>query len=101
MDPIIDLMVNKSILSYCVHETWIVGNVNTVVRNHMIFRHNKEEREVGTRGIVTGGVAIILSPTAVTACRATGETSYNNPFTILVCGKIPRVETSIPLLRSI
>ena len=38
----------------------------------MIFRHNREEREVGTRGIVTGGVAIILSPASVTAWRAAG-----------------------------
>ena len=72
VDPIIDLMVDKNILAYCVQETWIVGNANTVVRNHMIFRHNREEREVGTRGRVPGGVAIILSPTAVTAWRAAG-----------------------------
>ena len=38
----------------------------------MIFRHNREEREVGTRGRVPGGVAIILSPTSVTAWRAAG-----------------------------
>ena len=44
----------------------------------MIFRHNREEREVGTRGRVPGGVAIILSPTAVTAWRAAGE---NLPIT--------------------
>ena len=73
VDPIIDLMVDKNILAYCVQETWIVGNLNTVVRNHMIFRHNGEEREVGTRGRVSGGVGIILSPTRVTAWRASGE----------------------------
>ena len=38
----------------------------------MIFRHNREEREVGTRGIVPGGLSIILSPTAVTAWRSAG-----------------------------
>ena len=38
----------------------------------MIFRHNREERKIGTRGRVPGGVAIILSPTSVTACRAAG-----------------------------
>ena len=37
VDPIVDLMVAKGILDYCVQETWIVGNVNTAVRNHMIF----------------------------------------------------------------
>ena len=41
VDPIIDLMVDKSILANCIQETWTVGNVNTVVRNHMIFRHNR------------------------------------------------------------
>ena len=41
VDPIIDLMVDKIILAYCVQETWTVGNANTVVRNHMIFSHNR------------------------------------------------------------
>ena len=72
MEPIIDLMVDKNKLDYCVQETWIVGTANTVVRNHMIFRHNREEREVGTRGRVPGGVAIILSPKSVTVWRAAG-----------------------------
>ena len=72
VEPIIDLMVDKNILAYCVQETWIVGNANTVVSNHMIFRHNREEREVGTRGIVPGGVSIIISPTAFTAWRDAG-----------------------------
>ena len=39
----------------------------------MIFRHNREEIEVGTRRRVPGAVAIILSPTAVTAWRSAGE----------------------------
>ena len=73
MDPTIDLMVAKCILAYCVQETWIVGNSNTVVRNHMIFRHSGEEREVGTRGRFPGGVSIILSPSAITAWRAVGS----------------------------
>ena len=49
VDPIIDLMVAKGILAYCVQETWIFGNVNTLVRDQMVFRHNREEREFGTR----------------------------------------------------
>ena len=77
MEPIIDLLVDKNILAYCVQETWIVDNVNTVVRNHMIFRHNREEREVGTRGRVTGGVASVLSPTAVAAWRDPGAKPPN------------------------
>ena len=72
VDPIIDLMVDKNILAYCVQETWIVGNANTIVRKNMIFRHNREEREIGTRGRVPGGEFIILSPTAVTAWRSAG-----------------------------
>ena len=72
MDLIVDLMVAKGILAYCVQETWIVGNVNTVVMYHMIFLHNREEREVGTRGRFTGGVAVIISPTPVTTWRAVG-----------------------------
>ena len=51
VEPIVDLMVAKGILAYCVQETWIVGNVNTVVRDHMVFHHNREKREVGTRGM--------------------------------------------------
>ena len=39
----------------------------------MIFCHNREEKEVGTRGKVPGGVASIFSPTAVNAVRAAGE----------------------------
>ena len=38
----------------------------------MVFRHNREEREVGTRGKVPGGVAIILSPATVTAWISVG-----------------------------
>ena len=47
VDPIIDLMVDKNILAYCVQKRWIVGNSNTIVWKHMIFRHNREEREIG------------------------------------------------------
>ena len=35
----------------------------------MIFRHNREERDVGTRGRFPGVVAIILSPIVVNAWR--------------------------------
>ena len=46
MDPIVDLIVAKGILAYCVEGTLIVGNANTVVRDHMVFRQKREEREV-------------------------------------------------------
>ena len=72
MDPIVDLIVAKGILAYCVQGTLIVGNANTIVRDHMVFRHNKDKRELGTRVRVPWGVAIILSPASVTAWRSAG-----------------------------
>ena len=38
----------------------------------MIFRHNREERQVGTRGRVPRRVAVILPPTAVKVWRSAG-----------------------------
>ena len=97
MKPIIDLMFYKNILAYCVQETWIVGNVNTVVKNHMIFRHNREEREVGTRGRVPGGVTIIFSPTAVTACRAAGPKSpITTPLQSKFVGRLLGLKLQFP-----
>ena len=39
----------------------------------MVLQHNREERTIVTKGRITGGVAIILSPTAVEAWRAAGS----------------------------
>ena len=39
----------------------------------MVIRHNREERIIGTKGIIPGGVSIILSPTVVEAWRAAGS----------------------------
>ena len=40
IDPIVDLMITKGIMAYCIQETWIVGTGSKLVRDHMVFRHN-------------------------------------------------------------
>ena len=52
-------------MTYFVQETWVVRNTVIVVRGHMIFLHNRWEREEGTKGRNSGVVAIILAPTVV------------------------------------
>ena len=49
-----------------------------MVRGHMIFLHNRFEREEGNKGSNPGGVAIILSPTAVMDWKEDGS---NPPIT--------------------
>ena len=68
--PLIYLMIINSIMVYCIKETWIIGSGSKLVRGHMVFRHNREERVIGSKGKIPGGVAIILSPTAVKVWRA-------------------------------
>ena len=51
----------------------------------MVLRHNREERTIGSKGRIPGGVAIILSPTAVKAWRVAGSkppitTPMDSPF---------------------
>ena len=67
MDPLVDIMISNGIMTYCVQETWILGNSSTMVREHMVFMYNMNEKEPGSKGRVKGGVAIILSPVAVDA----------------------------------
>ena len=96
MDPIVDLVVAKGILAYYVQETWIVGNVNTLVMNNMVFCHKREEREVGTRGRVSGGVAIILSPTSVTTWRSAGaKPPITTPLQIKCVGRFLELKFNI------
>ena len=38
----------------------------------MVFMHNMDEKEPGSKGRLKGGVVIILSPTAVIAWREAG-----------------------------
>ena len=52
---------------------WTLGSCSTIVRGHMVLRHNHEESTIGTKGRIPGGVSIILSPTAVEAWRAAGS----------------------------
>ena len=40
IDPIVELMITKGIMAYCIQETWIVGTGSKLVRDHMVFRHN-------------------------------------------------------------
>ena len=72
VDPIVDLMIKHNIMVYFIQETCTLGSVITLVRGHMVLRHNREERTIGTKGRIMGGVAIILSPTSVEAWRAAG-----------------------------
>ena len=72
VDPLVDLMITNKIMVYCIQETWNVGSGSKLVRGHMVLRHNQEERAIGSKGRIMGGVAIILSPTAVEAWRAAG-----------------------------
>ena len=46
IDNIVYLMITKGIMAYCIQDTWIVGNGIKLVRDHMVFRHNREEREI-------------------------------------------------------
>ena len=44
VDPIVDLVITKGIMAYCIQETWVVGTVSKFVRGHMVLRHNREGR---------------------------------------------------------
>ena len=70
---------------YCIQETWTIGSGSTLVRGHMVLRHNQEERALGTKNRIPGGVAIIISPTEVEGWRAAGlnppiATLMDSPF---------------------
>ena len=59
-------------MNYCVQETWVVRNTVIMVHGHMIFLHNRCEREKGTKGRNPGGVAIILAPAAAVDWKEAG-----------------------------
>ena len=40
LDPLVDIMISKGTMTYCVKETWVVGNTVIMVRGHIIFLHN-------------------------------------------------------------
>ena len=56
----------------------IINAGSKLVRGHLVLRHNQDERAIGSKDIIPGGVAIILSPTAVEEWRAAGS---NPPIT--------------------
>ena len=37
LDPLVDIMISKEIITYCVQETWVVGNTVIIMRGHIIF----------------------------------------------------------------
>ena len=78
LDPLVDIMVPKEIMTYSVQETWVVRNKVIMVHGHMIFLHNICEREEGTKGRNSGGVSKILALTAVDAWKEDGS---NPPIT--------------------
>ena len=85
VDPIVDLMIKYNIIVYCIQEKWPLGSGSTPVQGHMVLRHNRDKRAIGTKGRIPGSVAIILYPTAVDASRAAGSkppitTSLDSPF---------------------
>ena len=41
VDPIVDLMITCNIMVYCIQETWVVGTGSKLVRDHMVFIHNR------------------------------------------------------------
>ena len=73
VDPILYLMIRQNIMVYCIQETWTLGSCSTLVQVHMVIRHNREERTIGSKGRIPSGVAIILSPTACETWRAAGS----------------------------
>ena len=78
LDPLLDIMILKEIMTYCLQETWVVGNTVIIVGRHMIFLHKICEMEERTKGSNTGGVAIIIALTAVVAWK---EAGLNPPIT--------------------
>ena len=72
LDPLVDIMISKGIMIYCLLKTWVLGNELIMVRGHMIFLHNRCEWEEGTQGRNPGGVVIILSLVAIEAWKEAG-----------------------------
>ena len=100
VDPIVDLMINNNIMVYCIQETWTLGSGITLVRGHRVLRHNQDERAIGTKGRIPGGVAIILSPPAAKAWIAAGSkpqitTQMDSPFV----GRFIRVKLRYPRIN--
>ena len=93
-------MIKDNIMDYFIQETCTLGSCSTLVQGHMFIRHNQEERTIGTKGRIPGGVAIILSPTACEVWRAAGSkppitTPMDSPFVGRFVGvklRFPRID---------
>ena len=100
VDTLVDLMITNNIMVYFIQETWIVGSRGKLVREHMVFQHNREERIIGFKGKIPGRVAIILSSKAVEVWRAVRlkppiMTPMDSPF----IGRFIGVKLSFPQIN--
>ena len=97
LDPLVDIMISKEIMTYCVQETWVVGNRIIMVRGHMIFLHAICEREEGTKVRNPGGVIIILALTVVVAWKESGSNPpITTPFKSKFVGSFVGIKISFP-----
>ena len=97
MDPLVDIMISKEIMTYCVKEPWVVGNTVIMVCGHMVFLYNICEREEGTIERNSGGIAIILAPTALVAWKEAGPNSpITKPFDSKLVGRFAGIKMSFP-----
>ena len=37
VDPIVEIMITKGIMAYCIKYTWVVGTVSMLVRGNMVL----------------------------------------------------------------
>ena len=70
-----------------------------LVRDHMLFRHNREGREKVSKGMILSGVAIILAPAAVEAWKEAGsKAQFNTPHDSPFVGRFIGVKLCFPRL---
>jgi len=90
-------MITERNTVYCIQETWVVGNSEILVRGHLMFSHNRENRTVGSKGRIPGGVAIILSLSAVIAWKTAGsKPPLTTPLTSKFVGRFIGVKLLFP-----
>ena len=70
------------------------------MRGHIVLQHNQEERTIGTKGRIPGGVAIILYPTAVEAWRvAVSKPPITTPLDSSFVGRFIGVKLRYPRIN--
>ena len=97
LDPLVDIMILKDSMTYCMQETWVVENTVIMVRGHIIFLHNRCEMKDGTKGRNSGGVDIILALTVVVSWKEDGSnypitTTFDSKFV----GRFVGIKISFP-----